>query len=76
MKADVECMYRCAYYLDNQFLKPTDVVDFGIDYHKLKECGDVRMKKGLTHLRKMAKRLWKRMSRDQKTLFLAMGILR
>lgn len=69
-KDEIERMYKCAYYLDRGFLKPSDVTDFGIDISRLKEWGEVVMKKPLPILRAHVKALWDRMDRAQRTMFL------
>lgn len=69
VKEEVERMYKCAYYIDRNFLKSTDVVDFGIDVYRLKECGEVRMKKTLQQIRPHVQPLWERMNRAQKVMF-------
>lgn len=69
-KNEIERMYRIAYSVNPSFLKIHDVVDFGIDLHRLKEFGDVTMKKELPKLRKGAKELWSRMDDHQKAAFL------
>lgn len=69
-KAEIESMYKCAYYVDAGFFRAPDVVDFGLDLHRLKECGEVVMKKSIRELRKHLGELWARMTKDQKVLFL------
>jgi hypothetical protein len=69
-KAEIERMYRMAYTVDPKVFRVQDVVDFGLDLHRLKEFGDVRMKKSLAVLRKSCKVLWDRMDDQQKAAFL------
>lgn len=69
-KDEIERMYKCAYYLDRGFFKPSDVPDFGIDIVKLKEFGEVVMRKPLPHLRARAQLIWDRMNKAQRTMFL------
>jgi hypothetical protein len=70
IKEEIERMYKCAYYFDSSFFKPTDLVDFGIDFHRLKEFGEVDMKKDLPKLRQHVQKLWDRMGQAQRTIFL------
>lgn len=63
-------MYKCAYYIDRNFFRPVDVADFGIDIVRLKEFGEVVMKKPLAQLRSKAPALWERMNKAQRTMFL------
>lgn len=70
IKEEIERMYKCAYYLDRGFFRPVDVVDFGIDLYKLKECGEVVMKKELSKLRPHVQALWDRMNEAQRVMFL------
>jgi hypothetical protein len=74
-KVEIERMYRIAYTVDPNFFKIHDVVDFGLDLHRLKEFGDVTMKKDLTQLRKYAKGLWGRMDDHQKAAFLMGNVI-
>lgn len=69
-KAEIERMYRMAYTVDPRVFRIQDVVDFGLDIPRLKEFGEVRMKKGLAVLRKSCKVLWDRMNDQQKAAFL------
>lgn len=69
-KTEIERMYRIAYTVDPGFYRMQDVIDFGLDLHRLKEFGDVIMKKDLAQLRKRAKDLWGRMDDHQKAAFL------
>lgn len=70
IKEEIERMYKCAYYIDRNFLKPDDVVNLGLDVYKLKECGEVVMKKDLAKLRPHVAGIWERMSKAQRTMFL------
>lgn len=63
-------MYTIAYYLNVDFFRREDVVDLGLDYHQLKECGAVVMKKSVVELRRHVGALWKRMDESQKCAFL------
>jgi hypothetical protein len=69
-REEIERLYRVAYYVDSSVFRREDLVDFGIDFHRLKECGEVRMKKPLLQLRRHVKGLWDRMGRDQRAMFL------
>lgn len=69
-KAEIERMYRMAYCVDSGIYRPDDVVDFGIDLRRLKEFGEVEMKKDLGQLRRRAKGLWDRMDAHQKAAYL------
>jgi hypothetical protein len=69
-KAEIERMYRMAYCVDSGIYRPDDVVDFGIDLRRLKEFGEVEMKKDLSQLRRRATVLWNRMDAHQKAAFL------
>lgn len=69
-KREIERMYKCAYYLDRSFFRPEDMLELGIDVLRLKEFGEVVMKKPLSHLRTRVGALWERMSRAQRTMFL------
>lgn len=68
-KEEIERMYRCAYYVDRSFFKPADLVDFGLDFYKLKEAGEVIMKKDLSKIRPHVNSLWGRMNLAQRTMF-------
>jgi hypothetical protein len=68
-KDEVERMYKIGYYLDRSFLKPTDVVDLGLDVYRLKEFGEVRMKKTWAKIRPMADQIWGRMTDPMKVMF-------
>lgn len=70
IKEEIERMYKCAYYVDRAFFKPSDLVDFGLDFYKLKEAGEVEMKKDLAKLRPHVQGLWDRMNTAQRTMFL------
>lgn len=74
-KHEIERLYRIAYTVDQNFFKILDVADFGIDLHRLKEFGDVVMKKDLAQLRKGAKILWKRMDDHQKAAVLMGNVI-
>jgi hypothetical protein len=69
-KEAIERMYKCAYYVDRNFFRPADLVDFGLDLYRLKECGEVEMKKPLDKLRAHVGSLWERMRPAQKTMYL------
>lgn len=69
-KEQIERMYKCAYYLDRRFFIPQDMLDFGLDIVKLKEFGEVVMKKPLAQLRARTPSLWIRMDRSQRTMFI------
>jgi len=45
-------------------------VDFGLDFYRLKEVGEVDMKKDLGKLRPHVQALWDRMNTAQRTMFL------
>lgn len=68
-KEEVERMYKVGYYLDRSFMKPTDVVDLGLDLYRLKEFGEVRMKKTLAKIRPYADAIWARMTDPMKVMF-------
>lgn len=68
-KEQIERMYKCAYYLDRSFFVPADLADFGIDLVRLKEFGEVIMRKPLPALRQKTEDLWKRMNKSQRTMF-------
>lgn len=61
--------YKVAYYLDHSFFKPADIIDFGLDIYRLKEFGEVRMKKTWPKIRPQADRLWVRMTDSMKVMF-------
>lgn len=69
-KEELERLYRLAYMIDAQYFKREDVVDLGLDLHRLKEFGEVKMSKGLTVLRKHAGALWKRLNDAQRTAYI------
>lgn len=69
-KEDAERMVKIAYYLDRKFLRPIDMVDFGIDVYRLKECGEVRMSKSLSKIRPHVAGLWARMTDPMRAMFL------
>lgn len=69
-KDEIERMYKMAYCVEPGIFRPDDIVDFGMDLRKLKEFGQVEMKKDLPQLRKRAKGLWDRMDRLQRAAFL------
>lgn len=69
-KAQVERMYKLAYILEPEFFRREDVVDFGIDLHRLKEFGEVRMSKSLGQVRKLLPDLWERMDPHQRAAFI------
>lgn len=70
IKEEIERMYKCGYYFDSAFFKPQDLVDFGLDFHRLKEFGEVDMKKGLGKLRPHVQKLWDRMGQAPRVMFL------
>lgn len=74
-KSEIEQMLKLAYYVDPSILRPEDVVNFGVDFHRLKEFGEVRMKKDVKRLRSHLPKLWERMTDDQKAAFLINGVL-
>lgn len=69
VKVDIERMYRLAYCVNPNIFKPEDVIHFGIDLHRLKECGEVEMKKPLCQIRKHVSLLWQRMDHHQRAAF-------
>lgn len=70
VKEEILRMYKCAYYIDRSFFKPADVADLGLDFYRLKEFGEIEMKKPLEKLRPHVPALWERMSRAQKVMYL------
>lgn len=68
-KEEVERMYKVGYYLDRNFLKPTDVVDLGLDLYRLKEFGEVHMKKTWAKIRPLTDGIWNRMTDPMKVMF-------
>jgi|FLYK01.1.fsa_nt_gi hypothetical protein len=70
LKPEIERMVKLAYLVDPAILRPQDIVDFGIDLHRLKEFGEVRLSKPLGHLRKLVPALWGRMNAHQRAAFL------
>jgi hypothetical protein len=69
-KTEIERMYRIAYTVDPAIYRIQDVIEFGIDIHRLKEFGEVLMKKDVSKLRKGVRALWDRMDDHQKAAFL------
>jgi hypothetical protein len=69
-KAEIERIYKAAYYVNPSILRPQDPAELGLDLHRLKEFGEVRMKKPLSELRRHLPALWGRMDENQKALFL------
>lgn len=69
-KVEIERIYKAAYYVDPSVFRPQDLAEFGLDLHRLKEFGEVRMKKPLPELRRHLPALWGRMDQNQKALFL------
>ena len=69
-KDEAERMVRISYYLDKKFLRPIDMVDFGIDVYRLKECGEVRMSKPISKLKPHVAALWGRMTDPMRAMFL------
>lgn len=74
-KEEIERMYRMAYCVDPGFFRPADVVDLGLDVVRLKEFGQVRMRKNATLLKRQAGKLWERMSEDQRAAYTIADIL-
>lgn len=74
-KEDVERMYRVAYLLDQGFFRREDVIDFGMDLHRLKEFGEVKMKKTVIEVRKHVRGLWNRMTDEQRSAFMVGEVL-
>jgi hypothetical protein len=68
-KDQVERMYKVAYYLDRSFFKPADILDFGLDIYRLKEFGEVKMKRAWSKIRPQAEALWVRMTDSMKVMF-------
>lgn len=69
-KEEAERMVKVAYYLDKNFLRPLDFVDFGIEVYRLKECGEVRMSKSHAKIKPHAAKLWGRMTKPMQAMFL------
>lgn len=69
-KDEVERLYRLSYTVDHEFFRREDVVELGLDIHRLKEFGEVRMSKSLATLRKQVPVLWKRMNDLQKAAYI------
>jgi hypothetical protein len=74
-KDQITRMYRLAYMIDPGVFTREDVVDFGLDLHRLKECGEVRMSKPLPTLRKHVPGLWSRMDQHQRGAFILSYLL-
>jgi hypothetical protein len=74
-KEEIERMYRLAYCVDPDFFRKEDVIDFGLDFYRLKEFGQVQMGKSLGVLRKHAPSLWKRLSDSQKAAYILGDII-
>jgi len=74
-KEEVERLYRLSYMVDREFFHREDVVDLGLDVHRLKEFGEVRMSKTLAALRKHAPGLWHRMNDLQKAAFIMADVM-
>lgn len=74
-KEEIERLYRLAYTIDARYYRREDVVDLGLDLHRLKEFGDVRMSKGLPTLRKHAGSLWKRLNDAQRTAYILADVI-
>lgn len=68
-KDQVERMYKVAYYLDRSFFKPADILDFGLDIYRLKEFGEVKMKKPWAKIKPLADGIWARMTDSMKVMF-------
>lgn len=68
-KDEMERMYKISYYIDKGFFKPLDVVDLGLDIHRLKEFGEVRMTRPWPKLRSHAGPLWARMTDPMKVMY-------
>jgi hypothetical protein len=69
-KDEVERLYRLAYTVDHEFFQKQDLIDLGLDLHRLKEFGEVRMSKSLSQVRKQVPALWKRMNDLQKAAYI------
>ncbi len=69
-REDAERMLKIAYYIDKKFLRPIDMVDFGIDVYRLKECGEVRMSKSRSKVKPHVLELWGRMTKPMKAMFM------
>jgi hypothetical protein len=69
-REQIERLYRLAYLLDSDLLKPSDMMSFGIDVRKLKEFGEVSMSKNVGVLRRHLPALWERLSKEQRAAFL------
>lgn len=74
-KEEIERLYRLSYTVDHQFFRREDVVDLGLDIHRLKEFGEVRMSKSLGVLRKHAGSLWKRMNDQQRAAYIMADVI-
>jgi hypothetical protein len=68
-REQVERLYRLAYLLDPDIFKPSDAVNFGVDFRKLKEFGEVSMSKDVGVLRRHLPALWDRLSMEQRAAF-------
>lgn len=68
-KDQVERMYKVAYYLDRSFFKPADLIDFGLDIYRLKEFGEVKMKKPWAKIKSLSDGIWARMTDSMKVMF-------
>lgn len=69
-KDDVERLYRLAYTVDHEFFRREDLIELGLDLHRLKEFGEVRMSKSLAQVRRQVPILWKRMNDLQKAAYI------
>lgn len=74
-KSEIEQLFKMAYYVDPEILRPPDIVNFGIDFHRLKEFGEVRMKKSVGQLRPHVADFWGRMNDDQRAAFLISSLI-
>jgi hypothetical protein len=74
-KREIERMYEIAYTLDPRILRPEDIVDLGLDLHRLKEFGRAEMKKDPAALRRHVPDLWRRMDSNQRATFLMGSLL-
>lgn len=69
-KDEIERLYKLCYTVDQAYFKKEDVIELGLDLHRLKEFGEVRMKKNLSELRKHVSALWKRMNGSQRAAYI------
>jgi len=69
-KFQIMQMYRVAYAVDPKIYQPGDEVSFGFDLERLKKYGEPDMQASLDQLRKHVHKLWERMNKAQKVMFL------